>query len=132
MTFLFFAIASILNIVVILFGAKSVKAFLSKHKTISDQRALKDFKLLARNNMKGALVMIVVGMLSVICSVALVAQYGPISLLPILTVNVPVYTFSQKMIKAEKRSRSLVCEPSLQAEYLRVGESWLKKAWPDF
>lgn len=132
MIFPIFVVATLVQGIAIVLGARSVKRFLTKHQSISSQLALNDFKTLARNNMKGALILMPFCLLGIVFSFRLVSIYGPAAFLAIIAIHGPMFAYNKNMIKAEKRSRTLDCEPPFREEYSRVGHAWVKKPWPDF
>ncbi|MEM9091769.1 MAG: hypothetical protein AAGC93_23895 [Cyanobacteria bacterium P01_F01_bin.53] len=132
MTFFIFAITTIIQAFTVALGSRSINRFLAKHKSISSQRDLNAFKAIARNNMKGAAIILLVAPIGILCMLHLIISYGPIWLIPIFIVNIPMYIFSTKMKAIENKSRTLACEPHFQNEYARIGQTWLKKPWPNF
>jgi hypothetical protein len=108
--------------------------FLSKHRTISDERALKDFKSLARWNMYFALVQLGVLVSGSIVGILLIVKYGLIKgLVSVLVANGIVLGLGKVFKSLEDRARSLpAATGELAAEHRRVSETWIRKPLPDF
>jgi hypothetical protein len=108
-------------------------SFLSRHPSVQGTATFEEFKQLARGQMYGALVYLVLGVGSLLLSVALTLAGGFSMLLVVVAVNVPLLLLGMSNKKLEDRVRALQCsDPQLAGEFARVGESWMRKPLPDF
>ena len=123
----------LLLVAVFLASLAQLRQFLGTTATIADQAALDRFKALARVQMYLALVVMVLGALGVGVSVVLVQRHGLAGLAVMLLTNALVFLFGLYHKTVEARARGLeVRAEHLSAEYGRIGDTWVRKPWPDF
>jgi hypothetical protein len=79
-----------------------------------------------------ALVYLALGVPAVGMSIYLGFAYGLVGVAAVLGVNTLQLVFGNHLRGLEKKSRSLHCSPAFQPEYAAVGETWFKKALPNF
>ena len=113
-------------------GFLQVRKFLSRHNAISDYSHLDAFKALVRLNMYLALVYIAMGIPAIVMSVYLGWEYGLFGIFAVMAVNIPHFMFSKYLRSLEEQARQLHCLPQFSAEFKMVGETWFKKALPNF
>ena len=131
--FISYIILGICFVAITLWGSHEVKRFLAAYSTINGASALEAFKRLARRNMIVTLICLPLGLISFLWSIYLVFNFATVGLAVILAVQAPVILFSLRLKKLEDRARNLnAADDTLKKEHRRVGESWLKKALPDF
>lgn len=109
-----------------------VKKFLSRHNSISREADLNDFKALVRVNMYMALVYLALGIPAIVMSIYLGWEYGLLGIFAVMAVNIPHFMFSQYLKTQEEKARQLNCSPQFSNEFKTVGETWFKKALPNF
>jgi hypothetical protein len=127
-----FVVAGILLLTLSLRGRADLSRFLRERTAIADGADLDAFKALARRNMRLALAYLVVGLAFMAMGVVLLVTRGSLGTLLLLGFTIPNWFLSKSTRESEARSRSLPSAPEFAAEYARVGESWLKRALPDF
>lgn len=115
-----------------LWGRRETMAFLNAHPSIGSAEALATYKTLARRNMYLAAAYLPLGIAGVALAVAMALSYGLLGIVVVLVLSVPSLVLSQRSKVYEVRARSLACDPSLESEYARVSETWVKKLLPDF
>ena len=115
-----------------LVGFFQVKKFLSRHKSISDGRHLDSFKSLVRVNMYVALVYIALGIPGILMSIYLGFVYGLMGIVDVLALNVPHLLFGKYLKSLEEKARQLQCSAEYSQEFRTIGETWFKKALPNF
>ena len=115
-----------------LVGFFQVKKFLAHHNTISNGRHLDNFKSLARTNMYVALAYIALGIPGILMSIYLGFVYGVIGIVCVLVLNVPHFLFGKYLKSLEEKARHLQCSAEYSQEFRMVGETWFKKALPNF
>lgn len=131
--FISYIILGICFVALALWGSHEVKLFLEAYSTIDSATALEAFKRLARRNMITTLIYLPLGLMSFLWSIYLVFNFATVGLVVVLAVQAPVIFFSLRLKKLENRARSLdAANDTLKEEHRRVGDSWLKKALPDF
>lgn len=106
--------------------------FLQSHQAISTYNDMSDFKGLARLQMYGALLSIVLGGSFFLLGIYLLLA-SKVGLLVILLLNGVIFFLSLYTKKLENRAKSLpVPNDSLKDEYTRVIDVWMHKPFPDF
>ena len=129
---IYFVLSAVL-LALFLFGFIDISRFLQSHTSIDNAVHLSLFKTLARRNMFAALCYLALGLPWIFLGMYLVWTTGGIGLLAVLSMSVPGYFLGRKLKKLESQARSIEChDEKLREEYQRVGESWTKKALPDF
>jgi len=113
-------------------GYFQVKRFLSEHSTISNGRHLDNFKSLVRVNMYIALVYIALGIPGILMSIYLGFAYGLLGIVCVLVLNVPHFLFGKYLKSLEERARKMHCSSEYSEEFRTIGETWFKKALPNF
>jgi len=113
-------------------GYFQVKKFLSQHNTISNHRHLDNFKSLVRVNMYIALVYIALGIPGILMSIYLGFAYGLLGIVCVLALNVPHFLFGKYLKSLEEKARQLQCSSEYSQEFRMIGETWFKKALPNF
>ena len=107
--------------------------FLSLHPSIRDNDSLEAFKSLARRNMIGALVYLVVGAASIYAALLVVRAHGSEGLAIVASMYGVVFLLGLNLLRLERRARQLSCsDESLAEAHKSVGISWRRKALPDF
>ena len=115
-----------------LVGYFQVKKFLSRHNSISDGRHLDNFKSLVRVNMYVALVYIALGIPGILMSVYLGFAYGLVGIAGVIAINIPHFLFGKYLKSLEEKARQLECSTEYSQEFRTIGETWFKKALPNF
>ena len=128
-TYLFLQIALFL---LSLGGYFQVKRFLNQHDTISNGSHLNNFKSLARVNMYIALVYLALGLPAILMSIYLGFAYGLLGIVAVAALNLPHFLFGKYLKSLEEKARHLQCTHELSDEFRAVGETWFKKALPNF
>lgn len=106
--------------------------FLQSHQGISTYNDMTDFKALARFQMYGALLSIVLGGGFFLLGIYLLLS-SRVGLLMILLLNGVIFFLSLYTKKLENRAKSLpVLGDSLKEEYNRIIDVWMHKPFPDF
>jgi hypothetical protein len=113
-------------------GYFQVKKFLALHSSVSDYEQLRAFKSLVRTNMRMALVYILIGIPTLLLSIYIGFIYGLFGVIFVVAINAPHFLFGRHLKSLEEKARQLQCAEYLSEEYHRVGETWFKKALPDF
>ena len=113
-------------------GYFQVKKFLGLYSEISDQESLDAFRSLVRVNMYIALAYAALAFPSIGLSIYFGYAYGIFGLVLVIAVSVPQFLFGKYLRTLEERSRKLACNLTYQEQYFAVGETWFKKALPDF
>ena len=127
-----FATINIILMVLMLYARSALRLFLAKHQAISSVEAMADFKQVARMNMYGALIYLVLGFVMLVMAVFITIKMGLLGLLIGLCFSIPSLLVSLKVKSLEDRSKNLPCDPTLKEEFEHVKEVWFKKALPDF
>jgi hypothetical protein len=128
-----FTVLYLLGIAISIWGAKDVARFLDSHREIANPEALDAFKQLARRNMYMALAVLPVFGLGILLGIVLIYRHGVPGFVGVLAANAVLFGAGRYLNKLEKRARSLpTTAESLQKEYRRIGETWIRKALPDF
>lgn len=127
--FLFHAVL----IAMVQLGRAELLQFLEGTPAIRDERDLLRFKTLVRRNMRGALVYLVLGTTGATWSIYLVVTMGALGTALALAIHISSYFHSKSVKKLEKRARSLNCpDERFREKYLSVGNTWVKRALPNF
>ena len=90
------------------------------------------FKRMVKVNMYVALGYLVLALPGILLSLYLPFSEGLIGVGVVLLINAPIFFLGNQTKKLEMRSRELECTPALADEYRSVGETWHKKALPNF
>lgn len=132
-TLLAFVLAVLVQIAAVLWGTGEARRFLRAHAHVREPQALEAFKTLARRNMLAAIGVLILGAGSLGLALLVVRDLGAVGLATVIALYAPCTLLSIRLTKLEGRTRNLPCEdPSMLAEYQRVGTSWRKKLLPDF
>ena len=115
-----------------LFGFFQVKNFLARHNSISQGRDLDSFKSLVRVNMYVALVYMALGIPGILLSIYLGFAYGLMGIVVVLAINAPPFVFGKYLKSLEEKARQLQCSTEFSQEFRMIGETWFKKALPNF
>jgi hypothetical protein len=126
--YLFFGLALVNSIV----SGIAIIAFLSSTKAIRNQKDLKAFKAVARQNMYQALAQIVF-----LLGCIVIGIYGlvtkRIDLVLVLVLNGVILILGMVMKRFEEKARKLpIGDQILQQDYAHAAHSWTHKAFPDF
>jgi len=113
-------------------GLFQVQRFLRSNPSIISAEGFDNFKRLARVNMYVALVYIVLSVPALLIGIYITYTYGVFGLVVVLAISVPQYLLGKYMKRVEDKSRSLECSTLYADEHRRIGETWVKKALPDF
>jgi hypothetical protein len=113
-------------------GYFQVKTFLGQYSSVSDPIQLSAFKSLVRANMYIALVYLVLGIPTILLSIYIGFVFGLLGITFVAVVNMPHFLFGRHLRSLEKKARNLQCAAYLSDDYRRIGETWFKKALPDF
>jgi hypothetical protein len=113
-------------------GYFQVKRFLGMHHSVSDFDQLRAFKSLVRTNMYIALVYLLIGIPTSLLSIYIGYIYGLVGVVFVVAINTPHFLFGRHLKSLEEKARQLQCAADLSDEYRRIGETWFKKALPDF
>ena len=113
-------------------GYFQVKKFLGLHSSVSDYDQLRAFKSLVRTNMYIALVYLLIGIPALLLSIYIGFIYGLLGVIFVVAINIPHFLFGRHLKSLEEKARQLQCTADLSDEYRRIGETWFKKALPDF
>ncbi len=127
-----FVIVNIILLVMMFLARSALQTFLAKHRAMNSTEAMADFKQVARMNMFGALIYLVLGFAMLVMAVLITIKMGLLGLLFGLCFSIPSLLVSLKVKALEDQSKNLPCESSFKEEYERVKEVWMKKALPDF
>jgi hypothetical protein len=79
-----------------------------------------------------ALIYLALGIPTILFSVFLGFAYGLVGIAFVFVINIPHLLFGRHLKSLEEKARHLQCAADLSDEYLRIGETWFKKALPDF
>src|SRR5688572_17986673 len=127
-----YVVLQIVLFVLSLVGFFQVKTFLARHNSISNGRHLDSFKSLVRVNMYVALVYIALGIPGILMSIYLGFVYGLMGIVAVLAMNVPHFLFGKYLKSLEEKARGLQCSSEFSQQHKMIGETWLKKALPNF
>lgn len=127
-----FVAINVVLMVLMLFARFELRTFLVKHHAIDSTEAMADFKQLARINMIGALVYLVLGFIVLVMAVRIGMSMGLTGLLGVICFSLPALWMGLRVKALEDQSKNLPCEPAFKEEYERIKEVWVKKALPDF
>lgn len=117
----------------IVWATYEVRQFLRKHPAIDGSPALEAFKSMARRNMRGALLLLAFGAVSLVLAVALVNSYSTFGLLVVLGAYFVHGVLALNLMRFERRARSLECSDEvLRFAHRSIGQAWRKKMLPDF
>lgn len=117
----------------VLWATFEARRFLREHPVIDGPPSLEAFKAMARRNMRGALVLIVCGVASLVVAVFLVNAHGSPGLAIVLGAYAVHGLLSVYLVRLERRARELECpDAALREDHQAVGMSWRKKMLPDF
>lgn len=117
----------------LMWATYEVGQFLRKHSAIDGQQALEAFKILARRNMRGALILLASGVVSLIIAIAGLKAYGSFGLLVVLGAYFVHGVLAINLTRLERRARTLKSsDETLHLVHQSVGQSWRKKMFPDF
>lgn len=129
----YFLLLSLVLTTMTLWGSFETQRFLKDHAVIDGPIAIEAFKTLARRNMFAALIYIVLGILSLMLAGQLVVQLKLIGTATVLAVYVPSFILNRRLLALERQARNLHCTTAdLQALHAQIGQTWVKKALPDF
>jgi hypothetical protein len=115
-----------------LWAGRQTRRFLREHTSIADTATLERFKAMARQNMKLALLQILLLGAGVVLGIVLLFREGLLALIPIVITNVLLTALAKYLGPFEKAARSLPATPELREQYRRVSTSWVSRALPDF
>ena len=113
-------------------GFFQVQKFLHVNSSISCPGDLDAFKTLVRVNMYVALISIIIGIPTILLSMIIGYSYGIFGLGIVLVISIPQVLFARYVKSQEYLTRSMDCSSHYADEYHRIGQSWSKKALPDF
>ena len=127
-----YVVLQIVLFILSLVGFFQVKKFLSRHKSISDWRHLDSFKSLVRVNMYVALAYIALGIPGILMSIYIGFMYGLFGIAGVIAINIPHFLFGKYLKSLEEKARQLECSTEYSDEFRTIGETWFKKALPNF
>ena len=113
-------------------GYFQVSRFLRQHPAIMNASHMDAFKRMVKVNMYVALGYLVFGIVGVLMSLYLAFTEGLTGIAVVVLMNIPIFLLGKQTKKLELRSKALECSPVLALEYHTVGETWHKKALPNF
>ena len=113
-------------------GYFQVKKFLGQYSSVSDPVQLSAYKSLVRANMYISLVYLVLGIPTILLSIYIGFVFGLVGSAFVVVVNLPHFLFGRHLRTLEEKARHLQCAAYLSDEYRRIGDTWFKKALPDF
>lgn len=114
-------------------GYFELTAFLQGHPEIQDENDLNDFRRVARRNMYGAICFLALAIPTFLVGIYIIVQAGWSGLLLVLAVHASFHFPSKKLQRLEAAARILPCaDDTLLSIYRKIGETWVKKALPDF
>ena len=113
-------------------GYFQVSRFLRQHSAILNAAHLHAFKRMVKVNMYVALGYLILGIPGILMSLYLPFSEGLLGVGVVLLMNTPIFLLGSQTKKLEMRSRELQCLPAFADEYRSVGETWHKKALPNF
>ena len=113
-------------------GYFQVSRFLRQHPAIMNASHMDAFKRMVKVNMYVALGYLVFGIVGVLMSLYLAFTEGLTGIAVVVLMNIPIFLLGKQTKKLELRSKALECSPVLAPEYHIVGETWHKKALPNF
>ena len=113
-------------------GYFQVSRFLHQHSAIRDATEMGAFKRMVKVNMYVALGYLILGFPVILLSLYLPFTEGLMGIGVVLLINTPIFLIGNQTKKLEMRSRELECSSALADEYRSVGETWHKKALPNF
>lgn len=114
-------------------GHFELNAFLKGHAEIQDENDLDDFKRMARKNMYGAICFLALAIPTFLLGIYFIVQTGWLSLVLVLAIHASFHFPSKKLQSLEAAARNLPCaDDVLLSSYRKIGETWMKKALPDF
>lgn len=113
-------------------GYFQVSRFLSRHPAIMNASHMDAFKRMVKVNMYAALGYLAIAILGMLLGIYLVFTEGLTGIAVVVLMNIPIFLLGKQTKKLEMRSRELECYPALAPEYQIVGETWHKKALPNF
>ena len=113
-------------------GYFQVSRFLRQHPAIMNASHMDAFKRMVKVNMYVALGYLVFGIVGVLMSLYLAFTEGLTGIAVVVLMNIPIFLLGKQTKKLELRSKVLECSPVLAPEYHTVGETWHKKALPNF
>ena len=113
-------------------GYFQVSRFLRQHPAIMNASHMDAFKRMVKVNMYVALGYLVFGIVGVLMSLYLAFTEGLTGIAVVVLMNIPIFLLGKQTKKLELRSKALECSPVLAPEYNIVGETWHKKALPNF
>ncbi|MCP5048389.1 MAG: hypothetical protein GY940_14565 [bacterium] len=113
----------------------NIKGFLDGHSVIDSLRVFRKFRQMVRQQMFQALIQI--GILGPMILLGVSGVFNKKitgnNLFLWLLLNVGIFLLAQLAKRYEEPARSIkVPDPSMEEQYKRVCESWLKKPFPDF
>jgi hypothetical protein len=113
-------------------GYFQVSRFLRQHSAIMKASHMDAFKRMVKVNMYVALGYLVLGIPGILMSLYLAFTEGLTGIAVVVMMNIPIFLLGKQTKKLEMRSRELECLTALAPEYHAVGETWHKKALPNF
>lgn len=114
-------------------GYFELTAFLKEHPEIQNEDDLDDFMRMARKNMYGAICFLALSIPTFLLSIYIIVQTGWPGLVLVLAVHASYHFPSKKLQSLEAAARNLPCaDDALLSSYRKIGETWVKKALPDF
>jgi hypothetical protein len=124
--------ASILLVLLLLWGLYDVGKFVRDHPHIRLPSDLDVFKSLARRNMMAALFGFTLIAVWFLLAILVSREFHWHLKALVFGVTVPVAFLTMRGKRIESAARNLPCAPSLASEYRRVAETWEHRALPDF
>lgn len=120
-------------VALMLWSRAELSAFLARHPAVQGSTALEEYKQLVRHQMYGALAYLVLGGAGLLLGVYLAVTGGIAMAGIVIAVNVPMMFLGQSTKRLENRVRALACpDPQLASQFEHIGETWMRKALPDF
>ena len=127
-----YVVLQIVLLMLSLAGFFQVRKFLAAHNSISNAGHLDNFKSLVRGNMYVALAYIALGIPGILMSIYIGFVYGLMGIVLVLVINIPHFLFGKHLKSLEEKARQLQCSAEYSQEFRMVGETWFKKALPNF
>jgi hypothetical protein len=125
----------VLAIINFFIANNDLKAFLARHASIDSYQSMDAFKKMVRKQMMQALLQLVLllatGVLPIYGLFTHKITFGQFLLC--ILFDFVILGLGKKGKEVEEKSRSLtVNDPSLEEQYKRICETWVKKPFPDF
>ena len=127
-----YIVLQIALLLIALGGYFQVSQFLRQHSAIMNTANMDSFKSMVKVNMYVTLGYLVLGIPGILLSLYISFYEGLTGVFAVLLMNTPIFLLGKHTKKLEMRSRALQCLPAFADEYRTVGETWHKKALPNF